>query len=237
MYLRDINLENIVVKKRIGRNTGKIYYSGKKLSYKLSNVIISKVSGSIMYVKVDTSDLQMHRSLEDHIENNILHKEISESNYLNSNVFINRHKQNLVKIVVDFDTSAMPSASSEKMYDIDVKCAHLTFNDDNTVNMDIHICDSSDIRLIETSDSETDTESEEEEAEAKTLDEEIGPTPDEVLQIRSDMLQKLNKEITSSDLEIKNLVVKCDKLKYYRQQLEDSSDINRILYAINEIDC
>jgi hypothetical protein len=236
MYLRDINLQNILVKKRVGRNTGKIYYDGKKLQYTMSNVSISKVSGSVIYIKVNSVDLESVRKLEDHIESNIIQKEISESCYLNSNVYINRHKQNLIKVHVDF--ADMPKASSEDLYDIDIKCTYLTFNDDDTVNMDIHLSATDDIRLVPMPDSDlSDSDSDVSIVEEEEEEDDIGPTPDEILQIKSDMLQKLNKDISDKDLEIAELVGKNDKLKYYRQQLNDSSDISRILMAINEIDC
>lgn len=231
MNLEHINYGSISVKFRGGRDYAKIYNSDKRLCISLRNTRISKVSTNSMYLLLSSTDIEHIQALEKHIEDEIVKSGLSSEYTLNSNIFMNSHNQLYYKVrYSSSDTHIKDTFNENKTYDIDVKAYYLAIKENRTIEMEVWVSNTSDIREIVVSESED----EKSESSDDDYEDDIGPSPEEILNMKNEVLHKLSVSIMEKDLEIDQLKKQSIDMTKCHDKLKNETDLVKILRYINE---
>ena len=235
MNLEHINHSNLTVKFRGGRNYAKIYNNDKRLCICLRNTRISRISSNSLYLILPPSSIELIQSLEKYIEDEIVKTGLSSEYNINSNIFINRHNQLYYKLKYEFDDKTFKdSLDEEKSYDIDVKAYYLSIKENKTIEMEVWINNPSDIRENIVSESDEDYDDNDNEVDNDSVCDDIGPSPEEIVSIKNEILHKLSVSFMEKDLEIDQLQTQSSDLKSKHEILKNETDIVKVLRYINE---
>ena len=238
MNLEHINHSNLTVKFRGGRDYAKIYNNDKRLCVCLRNTRVSRISTNSLYLILPSSSIELIQSLEKYIEDEIVKTGLSSEYTLNSNVFINRHNQLYYKIRYECDDKSFKdSLDEEKSYDIDVKAYYLSIKENKTIEMEVWISNPSDIRenIVSESEGDSDNDSDNEiDGNDEDFFDDIGPSPEEIINIKNEILHKLSVSFMEKDLEIDQLQIQSSDLKSKHEFLKNETDVGKVLRYINE---